>query len=380
MICRACGADNLEPYLDLGAQPLANAYRDPNDKSPETSYPLEVLLCPVCGLSQLSIVVPPEILYKDYAYASGASEGWKRHCQELAQDVLQGREGAQFIIDIGSNDGTLLDAFHGHRTLGVDPTSAPPDLAAYWTASLGAQFQADIVTATNVFGHVADPLDFLKGVQAALKPDGLCIIECPHIIPLLERTAFDTIYHEHVSYWALGPLELIATAAGLTVTDVVAQEVHGGTMRYYLRHRGSESRPRVRWLLKAEREFGLTHIAAYEDFARRVQQVRARLAQLLNLTAGKTLWAYGASAKGNTLLNSLRKRVKLPAAIVDDTPLKQGKLTPGTRIPIVPPQDLSAIDVVLLLAWNWASEIRQRARAAGFRGRFLCPIPTPILE
>jgi SAM-dependent methyltransferase len=397
--CRVCNSERLETYLDLGVQPLANAFRKPDDTSPEMTAPLQLARCLDCGLSQLHHVVSPEVLYRNYLYESGHSEGWKQHCAELADEIKEllsicPRNVGPLVCDIACNDGVLLRCCHeqGLYGYGVEParnlsTGAIPVVREFWTHALAKQMvefpgKSVIIVAQNVLGHVDDVLDFLRGIATALMPNGMAIIECPHIHPLLTAGAFDTVYHEHLSYWSLGPLMQATQRAGLRVVNVqMFPNLHGGTCRYYLRH--AEGYPvadhyppdvipeRVQQMLDWE-DRTLTP-GSYADFGRVVKHTLERLNWILCKEHGVT--AYGASAKSTVLLNALapaaRQRVNF---IFDDTPQKQGLLTPGSGIEIcAPPEDFSAIDSLLITAPNWATQIKEKVEARGFTGQYILP-------
>jgi len=387
-VCRVCGVGKLIQYLDLGVQPLANAFLHREDLGlPEFEAPLRVQLCEVCGLSQLTHTVSPERLYSHYVFFSGVSKSWQAHCERLADDVLQWYD-TPFVVDIASNDGSLLVPFkqRGAKVLGVEPaqnitqTVLVPTLPKFWNSDTAREIRdangaADIITATNVFGHVDDAHDFLVGVALLLAKDGTAVIECPHILSLLWLNAFDTIYHEHLSYWSLFPLQTLAHQVGLRVFDVRPQAIHGGTMRYYLCHDGRRLvRPTVQHLLSRELEVGAHTIEPYLEFQATVRQLIEDLREAL---AERDVFGFGASAKGNTLLNTVG--ATLPA-IFDDTPSKQGLFTPGRHIPVEKPVSLASVPKLVLLSWNWAAEMKKRAKALGFHGEVLTPIPHPRWE
>lgn len=395
--CRVCGETDLQPYLDLGLQAPANALRAARDLGkPEFLAPLTVLWCPTCSLSQLSEVIAPEILYHNYPFRAGVSQKWRTHCEALAESLAIATQPIpDFVLDIGSNDGTLLEACarRGAKVLGVDPCPANPHvpmLAELWSSQLVAGIieihgKPDHVTATNVFGHVDDVYDFLRGISAILPPHGQAVIECPHIMPLLEATAFDTIYHEHLSYWSLRPLEELAGKCWLKVVDVeLFEDLHGGTMRYILAPLASPEKPSravlgLRVLEQGLRVQGETPYREFADRARRNISVFRETLEEEHRMKWRVL-SYGASAKGNVLLQAAGITPTLMQAIVDDTPEKWGLYTPGTSIPIQPPDLLREADVLVLLSWNNAQDLKARAIRQGFRGRFLVPHPDPHFE
>jgi len=389
--CRACGEQTLQPYLDLGTQALANALRTPEQNGhPEFRAPLSVSWCANCGLSQLDQVVRPEMLYTDYRFRAGHARVWRDHCLDVL-DAVAG-PGRRVLLDIGSNDGTLLEEAlrQGWTALGVDPAPAEteaPTIEGYWSAGMAQRIAAlygpvDVVTATNVFGHVDEAKDFLDGAAQVLTSQGVVLIECPHIFPLLEQGAFDTIYHEHLSYWSLRPLELLAESVGLKVIDVESfPDLHGGTMRYLLTP-GDHDTPvatrvtGLRILEAAQFERGLT---PYRDFAELVRDQLETTRHLLTTArqAGQHIWGYGANAKSAVLLQAAGLTAATVERIIDDAEGKQGCATPGTHIPITDAADLAGADLLILFSWNNATDLKANARARGFRGQFFLPHPTP---
>jgi novobiocin biosynthesis protein NovU/D-mycarose 3-C-methyltransferase len=361
----------------LGEQPLANALRTPGDTSEEFRAPLSVVLCENCGLSQLTVVVDPEILYKGYRFRSGTSEAWRKHCVDLAE---QCGDGTNYVaLEIASNDGTMLDALspHGWRVMGVDPEPWHPSVQrGYWTEQYARDLgigNFELVIAQNVLGHVDDPIDFLKGIKAVLAEDGQAVIEVPNVGNLIDDCAFDTIYHEHLTYWNGIAVSRAARQAGLSVRSIERlPNIHGGSVRYWLEH-------------------GENYMAVYDFlpdtpyvlFGQRVAQHINKTAHLVDKASRKKFIGWGASAKGAIYLNALNNRwpaVGLPEYVIDETKEKQGLLMPGVRLPIVaPPDDLSDVDVIWVTIWNWLGQVKEKARARGFEGRFLITSPRPEL-
>lgn len=398
--CRACGAPSLQRYLDLGTQAPANALRR-LDWKVEFHAPLTVAWCDVCGLSQLEQIVDPEVLYpQDYPFRAGKSDRWRQHCAQLAgqttndfawDDVAATGERAVngLWLDIGANDGTMLDIAnaHGWQVLGVDPspteTTGVPILPEFWGAGcvdgiLRFHGKPKVITATNVFGHVDDARDFLQAAQRVLHPWGRVVIECPHILPLLESVAFDTIYHEHLSYWSLQPLEVVARQAQLKVVSVQGfPDLHGGTMRYVLMHERAHEKPdsSVTGLRILENGLFLQRLAPYLTFARQTQEQIARFqeAVLGERVAQRVVAGYGANAKAAVRLQAAQLGATDVAFIVDDAKGKQGMLMPGVDIPIRA-SGLDEADVLILFSWNNAAELEKKARRQGFRGRVLNPV------
>lgn len=384
--CRVCQSAQLETYLDLGHQPLANAFRTPGDTSAELTAPLVLARCLHCGLSQLRHVVDRDVLYRHYLYESGHSAGWRKHCEDLAGEIAEFKLRGSVVYDIASNDGTLVDALerHGMNALGIDPAeNLNARIKAYWSTDLIKDWGrgcADAIVAQNVFGHVDDVSDFFAAIKFALDEDGTAIIECPHVIPMIESCAFDTVYHEHLSYWSLTPLSRLAGQVGLAVVDVeMFPEIHGGTCRYYLRHIDQplpeEGTRRVLAMLDWE-EDTLTP-GYYADFGRMVRFTAQRLSRVLAEHA--PVYAYGASAKSTVLLNAVREFdgewcPSSIAGVFDDTPGKWGKRIPGIGLPILAPiDDMSQVGALLITAPNWKDGILAKAEARGFNGTAISP-------
>lgn len=334
-------------------------------------------------------------MFRDYLYVSSTSQTFRDHCADLAEDAVRvsGAKAGDSVLDIASNDGYLLEQFksHGLSVVGVDPARNLAREATargiwticdYWPVVL--RDKQTIITATNVLGHVDDVHRFVQGVKAALAPGGVLIVEVPYVQDLIEQVAFDTIYHEHLSYWSLGPIKRLFEDNGLTLFDVKHQDIHGGTIRVYGSHQGERATSdRMMEMLGVEQDsltrdkylhFGLRAQGIKNDITSLVREIRAR---------GKSVWAYGASAKGNTLLNYCElTNDDIPVA-VDDNPKKHGLYTPGSHLRIVPAEALgkgAGPDYLLLLAWNFEREITERARAAGFTGGFIHPLRSAALS
>ena len=398
--CRICRSGRLVRYLDIGVTPLANSYlRADQLNTPEIAVELALQLCMDCGLSQLTRVVDPDLMFKNYLYVSSTSATFRDHCSQLAKTAIVAarcRPG-DWILDIASNDGFLLSQFqtHGMNVFGVDPAAnlaaeasnrGIPTLATYWSSavareSLNLFARPKIITATNVLGHVDDAHEFVRAVEIALAPSGIFIVEVPYLVDFIEKNEFDTAYHEHVSYLAIHPLRELARAHELTVFDVeYFPQLHGGTIRVYFCRLGDrEAGPRVDAFLEREQAFGITEIDRYRDFSDRVHQNMTALAKLIaELKArGSRIWAYGASAKGNTLMNFLGLTAETIPVVLDDNSKKWGLYTPGAHMRIASVDELApaAVDHLLLLAWNFERELVERSRGAGYAGRFIRPAP-----
>jgi len=398
--CMLCRAPAVEEFLDLGATALANQFLAADKiNGSEPKYPLRVGFCHACGHVQLTRSVPPREMFENYLYISSASDTLKNHLWELS-DLLVERYrlgSGDLVIDIGCNDGTLLRGFqrHGVRPLGIDPAQ---NLAAFtdgsgierctelFTAAAAEEIvarwgHASLISATNTFPHIQDPADFVNGIKTVLKPGGVFVIEMHYLLDMIEQVAFDTIYHEHVSYWALGPMKRFFAEHGMTVVDAERVPLHHGQLRVHVQRQGEgRVRPGVDQVLANERAAGLGELATYQRFAARAHRIKRDLRETLNALAqkGERVAGYGAPAKGNTLLGFLEIGPELLPYIADRSPLKQGLYTPGTHIPVVAPERLLADqpDYILLLAWNFAEEIvAQQAEYRKRGGKFMVPVP-----
>lgn len=384
--------------LDLGSQPLANSFIAPSAfGAPEARYPLELCRCTKCGHIQLSLTVPPEIMFRDYLYVSGTSDTIPVHFATYAKDVAERfvpQDG--LVVEIGSNDGTLLRAFDRTkvRVLGVEPArniakmanaAGIPTRDEFFDEGIALRIAAEqgkaaAIIGNNVVAHIDDLHGLLRGVTALLAPGGVFVAEFPYLVDLLERRAYDTIYHEHLSYFSVASIVDLAGRFGMRVVDVLRVSVHGGSIRMFLSAEGTPSKA-VEARLYAERALRLVEGDPLPSFVADVHQQQEDLHALLaDIRKDRHIAGYGAPAKGNTLLNFCDIDTSLVDFIVDLSPLKQGLLTPGTHIPVEPPDRLvaSGLKDTLLLAWNFADEIlkqQQAYRSAG--GRFIIPIPAP---
>ena len=404
--CRVCGSEQVDRFLQLGDMPLANSFlAGPEEFSSERRYPLDVYFCTRCSLVQLLDVIDPEVLFRDYIYVTGTSDTMAAHNARYARTVVDfldlGPEDT--VVEVASNDGSLLRQFQdrGVRVLGVEPavniaaiaeSNGIPTVNAFFNAATAEGLkrergQARAIIGNNVLAHVDTPVDFLGGCRELLAPDGLVIVEVPYVGEMLERLEYDTIYHEHLCYFSITALLRLFEEVGLSVVRLDRVPVHGGSIRVYAGHRqGTDHAGAVREQARREEEDGIVDADRYLRFARDVERHRSALRALLEqqLSAGRTLAGYGAPAKGNTLLNYCGIDRQTIPFIADRSPLKVGKYTPGTHIPVLPPTALleRQPDATLILAWNFAVEIVEQQReyaAAG--GRFIIPIPEPrILE
>lgn len=403
MNCRHCGSQLEHTFLDLGYAPPSNAYLSEADLGkPEQYFPLKILVCAECWLVQTDDYARAEDLFSaDYAYFSSTSSGWLAHAKAYAEAMTNrlGLGDDSLVIEVASNDGYLLRNFVENDVpcLGIEPTDSTADAAEalgipvlreFFGESLGRRLasegkQADLIAGNNVYAHVPDINDFTNGLKAALKASGTVTLEFPHLMRLLEYTQFDTVYHEHFSYLSLNTVCRIFRQAGLRVFDVEELSTHGGSLRVFGCH---ENDPRataasVDTLLTKEVERGLQTLSTYSDFQSRADAVKDGLLTFLltQKQKGKNVVAYGAAAKGNTLLNYAGVKPDLLSMVCDAALAKQGKFMPGSHIPIVKPDRLRETkpDIVLVLPWNLAQEVAdQHAYIAEWDGRFAIAVPT----
>lgn len=401
--CRVCGDARLTKFLELGLQPLANAFLTPEmlKAGDEERFPLDLYVCQGCHHVQLLDVVSKETLFSHYLYFSTVSRTIPAHFASLAAEVAA-RHAARgdLVVEIGSNDGVLLSAFEGTglRALGVEPAANVAEVArrrgvhtmnAFFTPETAASIartlgKARVILANNVIGHIDDLASVVLAVKELLTDDGTFIFEVPYLVDMLEKNEFDTAYHEHLSYFAVKPAKTMLERAGLALVDVRRQDVHGGTIRVYAKPAEASAAPTatVGELIALEARLALDTMAPYEAFARRVQALREDLLALVAQAnrEGKRIAGYGAPAKGNTLLNYCGIGPAQLEYIQDTTPAKQGRFTPGTHIPVVPPSRFQQDppQIALLLAWNYEAEILGKEPEFRRRGgKFLVPIPSP---
>jgi hypothetical protein len=402
MNCRHCSTPLRHRFLDLGFAPPTNAFLSESDlRKPEKTYPLRVLVCNECWLVQTEDYADAgELFSHDYAYFSSTSSTWLGHAKRYALAIQKrlSLDGESFVIEVASNDGYLLKNFlaTGIPCLGIEPTASTaaaaeklgiPVRREFFGERLGKELaasgtQADLIVGNNVFAHVPDINDFTRGLKAALKPGGTITLEFPHLLRLIESAQFDTIYHEHFSYLSLHAVSRIFSAAGLKIVDVEELTTHGGSLRIYGCHAESAIQPSetVAHFLNEERNHGLLDLATYAAFQSRAETIKDDFLAFLieQKRAGKKLAAYGAAAKGNTLLNFAGVKPDLLPFVCDAAPSKQGKFLPGSHIPIHPPEMLAAEspDFVLILPWNIADEVIAHSEFLHARGtKFLTAVP-----
>jgi SAM-dependent methyltransferase len=397
--CRSCGYAELQTVLSLGRTPLANALLTEKElDEPEETFPLELAFCSSCTLVQLTECVSPEKLFREYVYFSSFSDTMLRHAEELAADLIGSRRlgPESLVVEVASNDGYLLQYYKraGIPVLGIEPAAnvarvaeekGIPTICNFFDETLAERlveegYKADVIHAHNVLAHVPDLNGFVTGLRRVLKEDGLVVIEVPYVKEMIDGCEFDTVYHEHVSYFSLSALDALFTRNGLTIQKVERLPIHGGTLRVYAGH-ASEREESPLQVLVEEKAWGVRDVAFYRGFAARVEQLRDELVTLLRelKAQDKRIAVYGASAKGTTLLNYCGLGRETLDYVVDRSTVKQGLYTPGTHLKIYAPEKLleDMPDYVLLLTWNFAGEIyEQQAEYRKRGGRFIVPVPS----
>ena len=403
--CRACGGRLGLTFCDLGHQPVANSYVPPERSAePEPSFPLRAVVCDVCRLVQLDTVVDERGIFTDYAYLSSMSSTWLDHAARFCAAVTErlGLGADSFVVEVASNDGYLLRNFvaAGIPCLGIEPaanvaaiarTAGVPTEARFFGRAaareiLGAHGgrSADLVVANNVLAHVPDLDDFIGGLASLAGASGVVSIEAPHLVALVDGVQFDTIYHEHYAYWSLLAMEAALAMQGLRVFDVERLATHGGSLRVFATAADRPPSATLQALRAEEAARGVDGDAFYRGFGPRVSAVLDGLRAWLDAAAaeGRRVCAYGAAAKGNTLLNATGVTAADVLAVADRSSAKQGRLLPGSRIPVVSPDAMLALrpDDILILPWNIEAEVAGQLRAAGFVGRLAVAVPRLTLR
>lgn len=400
--CRFCGSPLSLSFADLGMSPLSNAYLKPAQLNKmEPFYPLHAWVCDSCFLVQLEEFESPEHIFSDYAYFSSFSDSWLDHVRRYTEQMVKrfGLGASSFVVEIASNDGYLLQYFaaRGVPVLGIEPAAnvaaeaerkGVPTLVQFFGTQTALELantgkQADLLIGNNVLAHVPGLNDFVAGMAILLKPGGVITMEFPHLLRLMEENQFDTIYHEHFSYFSFLVAERVFTKHGLTIFDVEEISTHGGSLRIFAKLASNNALPvgeRVSALRQRERAAGLGSAGTYQAFAEKVKATKRQLLRFLidAREAGKRVVGYGAPAKGNTLLNYCGVRTDLLDYTVDRSPHKQGCYLPGTHIPVHAPEKIRETrpDYVLILPWNIRQEVmEQMADVRSWGGRFVVPIP-----
>ncbi|MFB9330023.1 methyltransferase domain-containing protein [Paenibacillus aurantiacus] len=400
--CRYCQTKLRHTFVDLGVSPLANAFLGEQElHAMEPFYPLHAYVCSNCFLVQLNQMETPAHIFREYAYFSSYSESWLRHAHDYVEMATKTFKltGASQVMEIASNDGYLLQYFQAKHipVVGIEPAAniasqaeskGIPTIVEFFGEQLAAKLvqegrQADLIVANNVLAHVPDIHDFMKGLKIALKDRGVLTIEFPHLLALMAEKQFDTIYHEHFSYFSLTTVKAILASHGLRLFHVERLQTHGGSLRIFVQHAEDDSRPvhaSVSSILAEERNRGINRIETYLRFANEIKQTKMDILRFMIKLhhQGKTVVAYGAPAKGNTLLNYCGIGRDFIPYTVDRNPYKQGLYLPGTRIPILAPDAIRRTqpDYVLILPWNLKEEIMaQHAYIREWGGQFIVMIP-----
>ncbi len=400
--CRFCDTPLNHTFVDLGLSPLCESFV-PADRvnDGEMFYPLHVFVCENCYLVQLDEFVPPEDIFTEYAYFSSYADSWLEHARTYVESITDrlGLDASSQVVELASNDGYLLQYFveRGIPALGIEPAANVAKAAEEKGVDTRVEFfledtarqmvqegiQADLVIGNNVLAQVPDLNSFVAGIKLILKPGGVVTIEFPHLLNLMEENQFDTIYHEHFSYFSWISAERIFAAHGLTLFDVEELPTHGGSLRIYARHEDDESKSvtdRAKALKQRELDYGLQDLSTYDDFAEQVRETKRKLLNFLIQAKrdSKSVVGYGAPGKGNTLLNYCGIRTDFLEYTVDRNPYKHGRYTPGTHIPIFPPDKVRETkpDYVFILPWNFKDEImEQMADIREWGAKFVIPIP-----
>jgi len=401
--CRICRSRRLHRFVSLGPMPLANAFLGEEQLSAvEPMFPLDVYLCSDCSLVQSIDVVDPSLMFKNYVYFSSTSDSFVTHFRSFAQDVFERFElsSRSLVVDIGSNDGILLRPFHqlGLRILGIDPAenvarqateNGIETLPIFFNLETAQMVQAtkgkaDVITANNVFAHVNNLDDFVRGVKILLQDHGVFIFEVPYLADLLQKNLFDTIYHEHLSYFSVKPLVVQFQKHEMRIFDIQRVASHGGSLRVFVKNQTAPypEAESIETLLQMEKDLNLYDLQTWRAFAERIQENKRKLRALISelKSQGKKIAGYGAPAKGNTLLNYFEIGRGDLDYIGDDSKFKQGLFTPGTHIPVVSPLFLEKDkpDCILILAWNFAGPIMKKLSAFHESGgKFIIPVPSP---
>lgn len=402
--CRYCDSRLQKPFLDLGTMALANSFLTREQlKEEEFICPLSLVWCRVCGLVQLTHVVPPELMFSNYLYVSSTTETFRKHFADYAKrvrEIARQKGKTNLAVDIGSNDGLFLSCYQreGFQAVGIEPACNLSQEANqkglttyndYFGEGVVQKILRDfgpaiVISANNVFAHIDDIHEVCKNVLHLLHPEGIFVLEFPYLVTMVKELLFDMIYHEHLSYIAVRPLSRLLSQFDLELFAIDQVATHGGSLRTFIRRKNGKGPPsrEVSNFLSVEEEKGYNTIFVYQEFAKRIYHVREELIRFVReiKSEGKSLSGYGAPAKGNTLINFCGFNASQIDYIVDDNPLKQNLFTPGSRIPVVPIQHLfkNPTDYIILFAWNFSEEIIKKLHPLKQKGvNFILPLPQP---
>lgn len=403
--CRLCKNHNIVPVLDLGKTALANSFLKKNQLSnKELFFPLGLNFCPNCGQLQTTHVVNPELMFRNYVWVSSTSHVTREHFQNYANftfNKLRMKKG-DLVVEMGSNDGVLLKPFKilGAKVLGIDPArnvakratkEGIETLPNFFNSLIAKKVlkkygPAKVITGNNVFAHINDLDEIIKGVKILLREDGVFVIEFPYLVDFVEKNLFDLVYHEHLSFLAVSPLDKFFKKHKMQIIDVVKTPVHGGSIRILIQKRGGiyKLNNSVQRFIKSEKDRKLHLLSTYVKYAKQIEKNKKELVSLLKdlKSKNKKIIAYGAPAKGNTLLSYFQINTKILDYIIDDSPYKHNLYTPGTHIPIYGPDKLKTEkpDYIFMLAWNFADDLMKRLK--NFKkggGKFIIPVPKPYV-
>ena len=403
MKCRICSSKNLEKFLSLGESPLANNFLKKEDlEKEELKFPLELVFCNICQLVQLSYVVDPKLMFKNYVYVSSTSNTFRQHFTKMAEDLKKdfNLDENSLAIDVGSNDGVLLNGLQKFniKVTGVEPATNVAKIAEENGVETINNFfnkevvnkiidkkgKADVVTACNVFAHIDNINSVIENVKLLLKDSGIFVIEVQYLVNTIEDMTFDNIYHEHLSYYSLTALKYFFEKRNMEIFNVIKILTHGGSLRVFTQQKNSKRKinENVNKILDHEKKIGINNIEVYKEFADKVYSVKEKLnSYMQNIKKGnRIIVGYGAPAKSTTLLNFCSIRKKEIDYIIDDNPLKIGLYTPGTHIPILSSGELekNTPDYIIILAWNFAPEILEKTKKYADKGvKFIIPLPEP---
>lgn len=403
MNCRSCSTEMQKPFLSLGMSPLSNRFlSNQNVAAMEPFFPLETFVCPKCFMVQLDSFEAPENIFSDYVYFSSYSTSWLEHAKKYSEKMIQERKlnSQSMVVEIASNDGYLLQYFRQKQipVLGIEPAAnvaavaqkerGVRSLSEFFSEKLAEKlakegFQADLMAANNVLAHVPNLNDFVRGFKKLLKPTGVATFEFPHLMNMIDENQFDTIYHEHFSYFSLLAIAPVFARAGLQVYDVEQLSTHGGSLRLFVKHQENtelKETPAVQALIEKEKKLGYANLEFYDKYREKVVAVKRDFLEFLIQAKrqGKKVLAYGAAAKGNTLLNFCGVREDFIDFVADRNPHKQNKYLPGVHIPVRSVEDLMSAkpDYVVILPWNLRNEIQtQLADIRGWGGKFVVAVP-----